>query len=107
MGLLDQLCSFGVDSEMATLSLNTMSGGQRVRVSLARLCSEDPHVLVLDEPTNHLDIYSIDALADALNNFEGAVVLVTHDRSLLEDVAEEVLSICDGQVKMDKSFVAR
>lgn len=105
--LLDQLDAVGVDATLASLPLDALSGGQRVRVSLARLCAEDPHLLVLDEPTNHLDIYSIDALAAALRDFAGAVVLVTHDRGLLEDVAEEVLIVTDRGVTRDTNYLPR
>jgi len=105
--LLDQLDAVGVDATLASLPLEALSGGQRVRVSFARLCAEDPHLLVLDEPTNHLDIYSIDALSTALQEFAGAVVLVTHDRGLLEDVAEEVLVVHDGGVVRDTNYLPR
>merc|ERR1712110_438510 len=66
------------------------SGGQRVRVVFSKICECKPHLLILDEPTNHLDIYSIDALTEALQNFKGAVVLVSHNCSMLNDCAQEL-----------------
>lgn len=83
--------SFGIHGSMATQSLSSLSGGQRMRVAFAKICAERPHLLVLDEPTNHLDIYSIDALTEALQRFEGGVILVTHNLSMLKDVAEDLL----------------
>merc|ERR1712242_590359 len=82
--LRKMLGSFGVRGSMATRALSSLSGGQRVRVAFAKICAEKPQMLVLDEPTNHLDIYSIDALIDALRSFQGAVILVTHNRSMLK-----------------------
>jgi ABC-type Mn2+/Zn2+ transport system ATPase subunit len=84
------LGSFGLKDSIVHQALNELSGGQRVRVVFARICAEKPHLLVLDEPSNHLDIYSIDALAEALQTFQGAVVLVSHNCSLLNDVVESL-----------------
>mmetsp|Transcript_27725 Transcript_27725/g.90721 ORF Transcript_27725/g.90721 Transcript_27725/m.90721 type:complete len:101 (-) Transcript_27725:677-979(-) len=75
---------------MATRPLTTLSGGQRARVAFARLAASEPHLLIADEPTNHLDMASIDALTEALRAFAGGVVLVSHNRTLLRAVAEEV-----------------
>ena len=61
-----------------------------MRVVIARLAMDAPHLLLLDEPTNHLDLYSIDALSDALERFAGGIVLVSHNASLLEKVARDV-----------------
>lgn len=102
--LLAQLEAFGVPADMAARSMSSLSAGQRVRVAFARMCAEEPHVLVLDEPTNHLDIFSIDALADALQEFKGAVILVSHNKSLLGQVAEQVVAISDCAVKVDQTI---
>jgi len=67
-----------------------------VRVAMAIEALMDPQILVLDEPTNHLDMQSVDALADALKEFDGGVLFVTHDRSLVRRVATKVLEIKDG-----------
>jgi len=67
-----------------------LSDGQRSRVAFSWLAFQQPHLLLLDEPTNHLDIETIDALAMAINNFEGGVVLVSHDFRLINQVAKEI-----------------
>ena len=82
----------GADAEK---SLGDISGGEQRRLSLAILVASGANVLVLDEPTNHLDIESREALEDALTAFEGAVVLVSHDRALLEAVGSRTL-VCEG-----------
>merc|ERR1711988_1906518 len=82
--LCDQLLAFGITHDMMRRPMSELSGGQRMRVAFARMCAEEPHLLVLDEPTNHLDIYSIEALSDALKEFQGAVIFVTHNRYLIE-----------------------
>ena len=87
---------FGVCGASAVRPLSQLSGGQRVRVAMAIEALKDPQILVLDEPTNHLDMQSVDALADALKEFDGGVLFVTHDRSLVRRVATKVLEIKDG-----------
>ena len=73
--------------------LPNLSGGQRVRAAFAELAAAEPHLLILDEPTNHLDVYSVDAMVEALRAFEGAVVIVTHDRHVMGAVAEELVVV--------------
>ena len=83
----------------ADKQLSDISGGEQRRLSLAILVSSGANVLILDEPTNHLDIESREALEDALRAFEGAVVLVSHDRALLEAVGSRTLAIEDGALE--------
>lgn len=66
--------------------IRNLSDGQKCRVCLAWLAWQNPHMLFLDEPTNHLDIETIDALADAINEFEGGMMLVSHDFRLIQQV---------------------
>jgi len=87
---------FGVRGASAVRPLSQLSGGQRVRLAMAIEALKDPQILVLDEPTNHLDMQSVDALADALKEFDGGVLFVTHDRSLVRRVATKVLEIKEG-----------
>lgn len=89
---------FGFQSEMVERSLGTFSGGERVRLVFAELCVQAPQVLVLDEPTNHLDIEMREALALSLSEFEGAVILVTHDWHLLSAVADDLWVVENGTV---------
>lgn len=65
------------------------------------LSVERPNLLILDEPTNHLDIYAIEALIDALKAFSGGVIFVTHNMSLLQDVAQQVIIVQDSTVKVE------
>ncbi|XP_054722316.1 ATP-binding cassette sub-family F member 1-like [Uloborus diversus] len=80
-----QLGSSGLVGHAHTIPNRDLSGGQKARVALAELSLRAPDVLVLDEPTNNLDIESIDALAEAVNEFEGGVVIVTHDERLIRE----------------------
>jgi ATP-binding cassette, subfamily F, member 3 len=80
-------------------SLSDISGGEQRRLSLAILVASGANVLILDEPTNHLDIESREALEDALSAFEGAVILVSHDRALLEAVGTRTLVCEDGELR--------
>lgn len=84
------LGSFGLKGDLAVQEMQTLSGGQKVRVAFAKMAKEAPHLLVLDEPTNHLDIYSIEALVEALRVFPGAVILISHNQSLLTALTSEV-----------------
>ncbi|OQR71471.1 ATP-binding cassette sub-family F member 2-like, partial [Tropilaelaps mercedesae] len=76
--------------------IRQLSDGQKCRVVFAWLAWQVPHMLFLDEPTNHLDMETIDALADAINNFEGGMVLVSHDFRLISQVAKEIW-VCEHQ----------
>ena len=87
----DMLARFGVTGDMALQKVGSLSGGERNRVSLARLAALDANVLILDEPTNHLDLWARGALEQALQDFEGSVVFVSHDRYFLNQVATKLL----------------
>lgn len=76
--------------------IRQLSDGQKCRVVFAWLAWQVPHMLFLDEPTNHLDMETIDALAEAINNFEGGMVLVSHDFRLISQVANEIW-VCENQ----------
>jgi ATP-binding cassette subfamily F protein 2 len=81
---------FGVTGPMQTAPIKFMSDGQKSRLVFAYLAETKPHILFFDEPTNHLDMESIDSLAEAINNFKGGLVLVSHDFRLIGQVANEV-----------------
>ncbi|XP_071443022.1 ATP-binding cassette sub-family F member 1 [Hetaerina americana] len=80
-----QLGTFGLISHAHTIRMKDLSGGQKARVALAELCLNAPDVVILDEPTNNLDIESIDALAEAINEYNGGVIIVTHDERLIRE----------------------
>ncbi len=90
-----QLARFGLDRDRALTPTGNLSGGERARLLLALATRDAPQLLILDEPTNHLDIDACDALVRALGAFAGAVLLITHDPTLVERVAD-VLWIVDG-----------
>jgi ATP-binding cassette subfamily F protein 3 len=75
-----------------------LSGGERARLMLALATLDKPNLLILDEPTNHLDIDARNELLTALNDFDGAVILVSHDRRLIEATAERLMLVADGKV---------
>ena len=89
---------FGLSGELATKPVKFLSGGQKSRLAFAELAWKQPHIMLLDEPTNHLDLETIEALAMALNNFEGGVVLVSHDERLISLVVDEIWQVKKGDM---------
>jgi ATP-binding cassette subfamily F protein 3 len=91
-----QLGRFGFSGPKATTQVAKLSGGEKARLALALITREAPHMLILDEPTNHLDVDAREALVQALNEYEGAVVLVSHDRHMLELTADRLVLVDGG-----------
>jgi ATP-binding cassette subfamily F protein 3 len=87
---------FGFVQERADTQIRNLSGGEKSRLLLALMSAAKPHVLLLDEPTNHLDVDAREALVQALNDFEGAVILVSHDPHLIELVSERLWLVSNG-----------
>ena len=94
-----RLGRFGFSQDQAFVSVAELSGGERARLNLALVTHEAPALLILDEPTNHLDIEARESLVQALNDFPGAVVLVSHDWHLLELVADRLWLVADGTAR--------
>jgi ATP-binding cassette subfamily F protein 3 len=97
-----RLAQFGLSFDKQDNKVANLSGGERARLLLNLIAMGAPHLLILDEPTNHLDIDSRRALLDALNDYEGAVLLITHDRSLIDLVADRLWLTADGHIKAFK-----
>ncbi|TQS73968.1 ABC-F family ATP-binding cassette domain-containing protein [Rhodobacteraceae bacterium] len=93
-----RLAGFGLGADQADTLVGRLSGGQKARLSLLLATLDAPHMLILDEPTNHLDIESREALTEALNNYTGAVILVSHDMHLLSLVADRLWLVKAGRV---------
>ena len=92
-----QLGRFGFSGAKATTQVGKLSGGERARLALALITRDAPHMLILDEPTNHLDVDAREALVQALNAYEGAVVIVSHDRHMIELTADRLVLVEDGR----------
>ena len=89
------LGAFGITGTTGLQKMELLSGGQKSRVAFALLSLQRPHILVLDEPSNHLDVEAMDALSTALNEFEGGVLMVSHDVTMLKTVCKH-LWVCDN-----------
>ncbi len=96
--LRDFLGQFRFTGDMVNQEVGSLSGGEKARLVLAMLVWQRPNLLLLDEPTNHLDLQTREALSMALNEFEGTVMLVSHDRALLREVCDEFWLVAKGQV---------
>ena len=108
------LASFGLEKSKADTVVEKLSGGEKSRLLLSLITIDNPHILILDEPTNHLDIVSRRALIEALNNYNGAVILVTHDFHIIESVCDRLLlvenhqiSSYDGDMEDYKNYILR
>jgi ATP-binding cassette subfamily F protein 3 len=94
----DHLGRFGFSGDEVRRSTDSLSGGERARTALALITLQGSNLLALDEPTNHLDVESIEALEDALEDYPGTVLLVSHDRALLRELATRVWAFQDGKL---------
>ncbi len=93
-----RVAQFGLTTEKMSTPARDLSGGEKARLLMGLATFEAPHLLILDEPTNHLDIDSREALVEALNMFDGAVILISHDRHLIEATADRLWIVGDGTV---------
>ncbi|MFC7535875.1 ABC-F family ATP-binding cassette domain-containing protein [Sphingomonas sp. GCM10030256] len=91
-----QLGRFGFSGDKATTAASRLSGGERARLALALITRDAPHLLILDEPTNHLDVDAREALVQALNDYDGAVILISHDRHMVELTADRLVLVENG-----------
>ena len=94
-----QLGRFGFAGQKATTQVGKLSGGERARLALALITRDAPHMLILDEPTNHLDVDAREALIQALNAYTGAVVIVSHDRHMIEMTADRLVLVDNGTAR--------
>ena len=95
-----RLGTLGFGADKADTKAKNLSGGEKARLLFALATYHGPHLLILDEPTNHLDVDSRESLVRALNEFEGAVILISHDRHLIEACADRLWIVRDGTVKI-------
>ncbi len=96
----DVLARFGLTGDQVFQTVGQLSGGEKAKAALARLCATGANLLVMDEPTNHLDIWSCDALERSINEFEGTVLVVSHDRYFLNQVADRLIQISGGRARV-------
>ena len=96
----DKICNgLGITKEQRCQSFDSLSGGEKTRVNLARLLLEKTDILLLDEPTNHLDLRSVEWLEGYINSFKGTVLAISHDRYFLDRIADRVIEIVDGHAE--------
>ena len=96
----DLLARFGLTRDIVFQTVGQLSGGEKAKAALARLCATSANLLAMDEPTNHLDIWSREALERTINEFEGTVLVVSHDRYFLNRVADRLVVIAGGQARV-------
>ena len=97
------LGSMGLGGNLALQKMRTLSGGQKSRVAFAQIMWQQPHVLLLDEPTNHLDLDAVEALIMALLNFDGGLLVISHDEHLVSSICEELWVAEPGKVTLYRS----
>ncbi len=100
--MIEVLNGLGLTAEDLTRPVSQLSGGERMRISLARLIVQKPDLLLLDEPTNHLDTQAMEWLEEYLQKYSGAVFLISHDRYFIDRVASDVIELENGQIKTYK-----
>ena len=94
---VDKVCNgLGISAAQRSQPFDSLSGGEKTRVNLARLLLEKTDILLLDEPTNHLDLRSVEWLENYINTFKGTVLAISHDRYFLDQIADRVIEIVDG-----------
>ncbi len=96
----DLLAKFGLPGELVHRQVGQLSGGEKGKAALARLAATGANVLIMDEPTNHLDIWSCEALERSIREFEGTVLVVSHDRYFLNQVADRLIVVADGRARV-------
>ena len=97
---VDKICNgLGISPDQRNQDFDSLSGGEKTRVNLARLLLEKTDILLLDEPTNHLDLNSVEWLENYINTFKGTVLAISHDRYFLDQVADRVIEITDGHAE--------
>jgi ATP-binding cassette subfamily F protein 3 len=94
------LARFGLTGEIVFQTVGQLSGGEKGKAALARLAATEANLLVMDEPTNHLDIWSCEALERSIREFEGTVLVVSHDRYFLNQVADRLIVVADGRARL-------
>ena len=96
----DLLARFGLSGDLVLHNVGQLSGGEKGKAALARLAATSANLLVMDEPTNHLDIWACDALERSIQEFEGTVLVVSHDRYFLNQVADRIIVVADGKARV-------